>query len=382
MLSPKNIALIILRDWFKLPPLQERIDADLEDLGMDGLRPRILKKLATKQEIDQQAAWETLCSKINLENPKPRKLKPWYERPTFRYIGYAAAIMVIGSAIIFFGNSDASKNINEVVTTINKSTPHQILGIDGSEHALMSNQDQELLDKNGQFFASYKNNILTFNKQEHIWGKYRIQVPRGKNLSIILPDGSEVNCYPETELVLKAMDKNHPRRMIALDGRAFFNIKKDSARPFRVLTNNMLTEVLGTSFEINSYPTDVTAHAFLVEGCIEVFFKDGLKKTHLLPNQKIEIDKRTKKITLSTLPQESASFGAQAELSFRNVPFKTILKNLERNFGVTITNKNRALDQRYFNATFTNNDLEEIINSFQKESDFEYRVENNNVIIE
>jgi ferric-dicitrate binding protein FerR (iron transport regulator) len=42
-------------------------------------------------------------------------------------------------------------------------------------------------------------------------------------------------------------------RTVYLKGEAFFNIKRNPAKPFVVHTGDLVTEVLGTSFTIKSY---------------------------------------------------------------------------------------------------------------------------------
>lgn len=64
---------------------------------------------------------------------------------------------------------------------------------------------------------------------------------------IVLPDSSEVILYPEATLSYYFSDKEKGR-MTTLKGKAFFQVKKMHGIPFRVKTDFLDVEVLGTSF--------------------------------------------------------------------------------------------------------------------------------------
>ena len=79
--------------------------------------------------------------------------------------------------------------------------------------------------------------------------------PNGKMNKITLKDGTEIWMNAGTTLRVAA-DFSHSReRKVYLDqGEAFFSVKRDTLRPFSIATKNMLTTVLGTSFNIRAYP--------------------------------------------------------------------------------------------------------------------------------
>ncbi|MEM9928853.1 MAG: FecR domain-containing protein, partial [Bacteroidota bacterium] len=68
-----------------------------------------------------------------------------------------------------------------------------------------------------------------------------------------LPDGSIITLNKDTELTYVA-DKN--TRQLELTGEAFFDVARDEARPFTIITGDLTTTVLGTSFNIRAYPDE------------------------------------------------------------------------------------------------------------------------------
>jgi len=70
----------------------------------------------------------------------------------------------------------------------------------------------------------------------------------GELLTVSLDDGSVVNLAPESAISLEFDGERRGVRL--LQGKAFFNVRPDPARPFRVLSGETVTTVLGTSFGV------------------------------------------------------------------------------------------------------------------------------------
>ncbi len=83
-----------------------------------------------------------------------------------------------------------------------------------------------------------------------------ISTPRGAQYSIRLSDGTEVTLNAESWLRYPAVFDSDVRD-VEVWGEAYFDVKPDTARPFRVLTNFpdgfQQIEVVGTQFNVNSY---------------------------------------------------------------------------------------------------------------------------------
>src|SRR5690606_33977284 len=77
----------------------------------------------------------------------------------------------------------------------------------------------------------------------------------GEKLQVILPDGTRVwlNSVSELEFPEHFGSKE---RSVSLSGEAFFEVAKDSIRPFRVVANGTVTTALGTSFNVEAKSSD------------------------------------------------------------------------------------------------------------------------------
>lgn len=86
-------------------------------------------------------------------------------------------------------------------------------------------------------------------------------VKPGSKSEIILPDGTKVQLNGATTIRYDVNDTE--QRLVHLSGEAFFDVAKSPDCPFRVMVNDFQIEVLGTSFNVNTYKKDVIETSLL-----------------------------------------------------------------------------------------------------------------------
>ena len=86
-------------------------------------------------------------------------------------------------------------------------------------------------------------------------------VKPGSKSEIILPDGTKVQLNGATTIRYDINDTE--QRLVHLSGEAFFDVAKNPDCPFRVMVNDFQIEVLGTSFNVNTYKKDVIETSLL-----------------------------------------------------------------------------------------------------------------------
>lgn len=133
------------------------------------------------------------------------------------------------------------------------------------------------------WFINYQDTI-----KENTEMLYTVAV--GENIKEIqLPDGSLIWLTPSSTLKVENWEEGE--RNVYLDGEAYFSITKDASRPFRVATENYTVKVLGTSFNVKSYPSSPKTETTLVEGKVEIENKERKTMVTLAVGQKAEYDK-------------------------------------------------------------------------------------------
>src|SRR5690606_14332062 len=96
------------------------------------------------------------------------------------------------------------------------------------------------------FSLLYLNFAVTQKNIDHL-GIVSLETPAGMKLIKVLPDGSRVVLNSRSSITYSTDFGNGQREMFLL-GEAFFEVAKDTLRPFIVHTGNLSTRALGTSF--------------------------------------------------------------------------------------------------------------------------------------
>ncbi|MHA4809361.1 FecR family protein [Flavitalea flava] len=94
-----------------------------------------------------------------------------------------------------------------------------------------------------------------------------LEVPRGNQSRLILPDGTKVWINAGSRLTYPTVFTGSTREL-TMEGEAFFEVSKDEAHPFIVHAKDMSVKVLGTAFDINTY--DPVLLTTLTEGKVNV----------------------------------------------------------------------------------------------------------------
>ena len=271
-----------------------------------------------------------------------------------KYIPYAAALLLIGTALFFLTNS---KNVSE---TLVQASPVE------------------------------KDNIPTL----------LFQTAYGEKKEVWLPDSSRVILNAGSTLRIDSIFGQTARK-VYLTGEALFDVTHNKALPFSVSVRNFEVKVLGTVFNVKAYPSDKEEIASLIKGKIELVMKgQGSKSFILQPNEKavvpnipvnhaeIRLASGTDKSPLITGVNYNVKDSSIVETSWAynrfdiyNRKFVEIQADLERLYNVKISFKDNAVANYRFSVTFENETIEQILQALQLSYPFHYSIENENITI-
>ena len=148
-----------------------------------------------------------------------------------------------------------------------------------------------------------KNDLMA--QQNAAAPKNEIATLPGTHSKTILPDGSTVWLNAGSKLTYNK-NFNTATREVELSGEAYFDVKKDEHHPFIIHTSAMHIKVLGTAFNVKSYPGDKSSETSLIRGSIEVTMNNRPQEKIILhPSEKLVVMNRieTKKDEDETKPE-------------------------------------------------------------------------------
>lgn len=94
--------------------------------------------------------------------------------------------------------------------------------------------------------------------------------PRGGQYQFTLADGTRVWLNAASTLKFPANFQSATTRSVQLIGEAYFEVAKNKSKPFIVESKGQKVTVLGTHFNINSYPDQKSMKTTLLEGSVRV----------------------------------------------------------------------------------------------------------------
>ncbi len=198
------------------------------------------------------------------------------------------------------------------------------------------------------------------------WAKY--ENSSAKILKISLPDGSMVWLQPKTHLSYNQSDRVF--RQVNLRGEAFFEVKRDEARPFLIYSGKMTTKVLGTSFNVKAYPETEKFEVSVVTGKVSVM-NESEKEIFVTPKQQVVLETHSDVLTINELPKNKTFYWELASLTFDDSSMQEVVDNIEHNFNVKI-HLNPKLKNCRLSGNFDQAHLSTILEIICKSIDAEY----------
>lgn len=208
--------------------------------------------------------------------------------------------------------------------------------------------------------------------------------PKGRKTTIHLPDGTIVNLNSESRFKYIDDVKNH-RRILQLEGEAFFEVAEDKEKPFTVVTGDISTTALGTSFNVRAYPEESEYRIVLLTGKVEIASNnpEELKKIYLAPGFGVTYDKKATELIKYNFDEKFELGWKNSTLYFDEANIDQVVKDLERWYGVNIKieNKNKVGQWKY-SSKFENESLENVLKGISYIQEFKFEIKEKEVTLE
>lgn len=212
------------------------------------------------------------------------------------------------------------------------------------------------------------------------------------NQKIILEDNSSVNLFPNSKIRYSNLFSKKNRE-VYLEGKAFFDITKNPNRPFWVFTDDISTQVLGTSFTVSSFPENEDVSVQVKSGKVSVYTRrdlvvaKNLKKkilpgVILTPNQQAFFLKSETRLIKSIVenPQQLVEIKKEAFI-FEETPVFKIFALLEKVYGISIIFDAKNMELCYLTANLEEETLFEKLDLICKITHSSYEKLDSQIII-
>ncbi|MCT4589656.1 MAG: DUF4974 domain-containing protein [Carboxylicivirga sp.] len=189
-----------------------------------------------------------------------------------------------------------------------------------------------------------------------------------------LPDGSIVTLNAGSRLVYLSKSDDMHRRM-TLEGEAFFDVVRDTLRPFVIKAGMGGVRVLGTSFNVKiTNTTDVTVD--VESGLVELFYpvvnSSDTLRLELNPGERGQLSHQSSQLK-SQQSSSSSFFWLDNTLIFKNKPLQDVFEVLEQCYHVQINCDDNNILLTNLSTTFKNKELNEVLDVIAATFDIAYQ---------
>lgn len=259
---------------------------------------------------------------------------------------YAAAVLLIiaGSVAFLLTTKQPSPTDITVQSVVLPGTNGAVLTLaDGTQVVLDSLGNGIVASQQGANVV-LKNGLLEYqatgNDMQPAYNT--LEIPRGRQFRLTLPDGSRVWLNAASSIKYPTLFAGK-ERVVEVSGEAFFEVEKDAAKPFMVKVNSSAAiEVLGTSFNVNTYEQKDMIKTTLVEGAISMNADN--ERQILRPGQQAQLQAGRSMKVVSNINIGQVIAWKNGYFDFNDTDLPVMMRQLERWYDIQVVYEGKVPD--------------------------------------
>lgn len=308
-----------------------------------------------------------------------------------KFIWAAASIMlVIACASLFLlvrkhsstqvmSKSESKQQTNDIMP----GTSGAILKLDDGSSVVLDNaangnlvqQGNTLVVKSGAAI-SYVNGKGESEKQVQY---NTVETPRGRQFQLVLEDGTKVWLNAASSIRFPVAFIGDQRK-VEITGEAYFEVAKNKQKPFQVMCNGSMVEVLGTHFNVNAYEDEESMNTTLLEGSVRV--EKGKDQKIIKPGEQAQVHHDGSVRTLTSVNVDEVVAWKNNSFLFDNTDVKKLMRQLSRWYNVDIEFKGQTDEPLTFNGMIPRTvTLSTVLKMLESTGDVKLSIEGKKIIV-
>lgn len=198
---------------------------------------------------------------------------------------------------------------------------------------------------------------------------------------LVLPDSSQIWLNASSKINYPASFDKKSRTVFLPQGEAFFKVKRDVTKPFRVYMGELEVKVLGTSFNLNNY-SDLEDQTIVVNTGRVQISHSGKVLAVLEKGKQLSFHKKTSAFKIKQVDQNLSYSWREGNTILQDANFSVLANVFKNLYGVTLKPSIQAINQ--FNYTLTIHrqvSLEDNLKLICKMHHINYRKEGNVIVL-
>lgn len=367
-----------LEQWLQSDEHNQELFRKLTD------KVNINNELEVLSATNKDKAWKNIVKKTGFKSAED---KP---RITGRLLGYAAAIAVLLALGITLGKykkADEQKVLAHQKKDLLPGSNKAVLTLaDGSKIILDDTKNGKIASERNVIINKTQSGKVIYDAMAagqapvvaQLVAMNTLTTPRGGQYEVVLPDGTRVWLNAASSLKYPTAFTGNERR-VDLTGEAYFEVSKNALKPFFVKTATQTVAVLGTHFNINSYPDEAATKTTLLEGSVKVMSTTGPATVKLKPGEQ-SINTISAINVKTDADLDEAISWKNGKFLFRNTELRTIMRQLSRWYDVDVEYQGNVAQKHYRGRISRNVPVSEIF-EILKTSGINFTINGRKIIV-
>ena len=309
-----------------------------------------------------------------------------------RYSWMLAASVAVLLACTFVMQFEKIFNPQKVMVaklqTIEKGNSKAVLITSaGEEYRLEAGADRIINEQDGVQICTDSNNVVKYagvldgkRKASEQPRFNTLKVPRLGEYQLVLSDGTKVWLNSQSELRYP-VNFTGKQRVVELIGEAYFDVTPNPQKPFLVKTCQVDTRVLGTKFNVCTYPNE-DMNITLVEGKVQLHSPQSSRDLILQPGENANKKVGASKIVVSKVDVRKYTAWRDGCFYFKKERLEDILTKLSRWYDFKVFYQNPVVkDYEFRMRADRKHDFKEIVRRLEQTGRISVQVKGNVVII-
>lgn len=334
-----------------------------------------------RQNYSSKKAYQSFLQKIGQVEPERQR------RRSLRIGWYIAAAVVIFAVGLSFYMLNRSSPKEESRPLIQPGTQQAQLTLpDGSVIDVDKKEVNVVVDgiqvKYKEGVLSYQSTVTTQHEEKNVEEQSaksnELVIPRGGENTVILADGTTVHLNAGSKLTYPVRFVGK-RRLVALEGEAYFDVAEDENHPFVVRTHLGDVIVLGTAFNVNAYINASVCYTTLVRGKVQ-FSAPNVEAITLLPGEQAVVSANGSE--KRTVDLEEYVGWVEGLYVFNNRSLGEIMETFERWYDIQVYYETEDLRNITYSGSLKRyGTINSFLEALELTGDLTYKISGRNILI-
>ena len=337
----------------------------------------VARDLEVYERVNKESAWEKVVCRGNIKLQHSSRRLGWY-----RWV--AAVMLPVMVAAGYFIREMKRDSLQQGVeiASIEPGKSKAILRL-GNNRVLEITKERETHVDVAEGVAATNNSSGMIYPEQVATGKTEynvLEVPRGGEYTVTLSDGTVVHLNSGSELRYPVAF-GAERREGFLSGEGYFEVVKDSVRPFFVNADKLKIRVYGTSFNVNTYDLE-NIQTVLVEGKIGIQTMNMNTEYSVMPGQLALYNREKGTMEIQDVDVRPYVAWKDHEFMFDDESLEKIMNRLSLWYDVDVFFQTASLKQLHFTGHLGRyDDISHILDAISGVTQVKFSVKGRTIIV-